>query len=84
METMKKLVKATNNMKLGNHRVEINEGITKYFYYATPIIIVDRVNRTLTIDNGGYGTSSTTRAINSYMEELEHLVRWGYEVIDNR
>lgn len=80
MVTVKKLVLADTDKKLGNHRVEIQSNGEKWFYYyATAIAKVNFSNRTITINDGGWGTSSTTRAINSYLREYD-----GFKVIDLR
>lgn len=80
MVTVRKLIKSNRDMKLGNHRVELQgNGEYWYYYYATPIAKVDYVKKIITVDNGGYSTSSTTRAINSYIKYHE-----SFDLIDNR
>lgn len=80
MQTVKNLSQSDRNKKLGNHRVEIQDNGEKWFYYyATPIAKVNYSNRTITVDNGGYGTSSTTRAINAYIREYNT-----FKLIDKR
>lgn len=81
MVTVKKLINSKGNKKLGNHRVEVqsNGEYWYYYYYTTPIAKVDYSKQVITVDNGGYKTSSTTRAINSYIREHD-----GFELIDNR
>lgn len=80
MVTIKKLAESCKDKKLGNHRVEIQPNGEKwYYYYATAIAKVNFSNRTLTVDNGGYGTSSTSRAINAYIREYN-----GFKLIDMR
>ena len=80
MVTVKKLINSKGNKKLGNHRVEVqSNGEYWYYYYETPIAKVDYSKQVITIDNGGYKTSSTTRVINSYIREHD-----GFELIDNR
>lgn len=83
MVTVKKLIEAYGDKKLGNHRVEIHEDTVQrwYYYYATPIVKVDYLNETITINDGGWGTSSTTRAINSYLRNLDYLQ---FTVVDER
>ena len=55
---------------VGNHRVEsFNERgqtIDNYIYHCTVICTVNENERTFKTSNGGWGTSSTTRAINDY------------------
>ena len=80
MVTVKKLIQSKGNKKLGSHRVEVQpNGEYWYCYYATPIAKVDYARKIITVDNGGYKTSSTTRAINSYIREHD-----GFELIDKR
>lgn len=80
MQTVKNLSQSDRNKKLGNHRVEIQDNGEKWFYYyATVIARVNFSNRTITVNDGGWGTSSTTRAINSYLREYD-----GFKVIDLR
>lgn len=85
MVTVKKLIEAKRNKKLGNHRVEIyNTGseVQRYYYYhATAVVVVDYINQTITTNNGGWNTPSTNRTINAYLRELDYL---GYEIIDTR
>lgn len=75
-----------NSMKVGSHRVEKSHNFEKYFYHWTCIYKVLHDERKIIIDNGGYGTSSTTRAINSYISSSTHkyYIACGYEVIDMR
>lgn len=80
MKAIEKLVNREAN-KVGNHRVEHQEGKDLYFYYWTNICIVDHYNRTATVDNGGYATSSTSRAINDY---VRHFGRLNYNIVDKR
>lgn len=63
-----------------NHRMEYKYPITKFYYYSTCIVCIDDINKTITINNGGYSTSSTTQAINGYLELLPNL----YDIIDER
>ena len=42
MKTVEKLLASYKNMKLGNHRLEIQpDGTEWYYYHATPIVKVD-------------------------------------------
>ena len=61
--------------------VYTNSGQRWYYYHATPIVKVDYLNQTITINDGGWRTPSTTRAINSYLRHLDFLQ---FEVIDER
>ena len=55
---------------VGNHRVEsFNERgqtINNYIYHSTIICVVNENEKTFRTSNGGWNTSSTTRAINDY------------------
>jgi hypothetical protein len=70
MKTMENLIKANGNMKLGNHKKEVEGNTTKYIYHWTAIVTVDEEKMTYTTDNGGYGTRSTSAAINDYKRKL--------------
>ena len=80
---LKAVEKLINNEArvVGNHSREDWLKTIKFYYHSTAIATVDTLNRTITIDDGGWGTSSTTRAINSYLSHYEPI---GYEVIDLR
>lgn len=56
--------------KVGNHSVVTYyvHGCTvkDYIYHSTPICTVNEDRMTFSTDNGGWGTQSTTRAINDY------------------
>ena len=80
LKAVKKLI-SNETRKVGNHHREDRLNKIEYYYHSTAIATVDTLNRTITIDDGGWGTSSTTRAINSYLEHYEPI---GYEVIDLR
>ena len=82
MKTVQKLVNGECK-KLGSHRKEVTDfgQVHKYYYYATCICEVNHATREIIIDNGGYKTTSTTRAINSYLNELSYL---NYDIVDLR
>lgn len=83
MKTVEKLLGSYKDMKLGNHRLEIQaDGTEWYYYHATPIVKVDWNNRIVIVDNGGWGTSSTTRAINSYLRKIGE--RMNFDLVDMR
>lgn len=73
-KTIQKLIQSDRNKKIGNHRLEIQEdGQRWYYYYNTPI--VKHLNPgchcgEFIIDNGGWGTRSTTSNINEYKRQL--------------
>ena len=74
LASVEKLISAYRNgkkkMKIGNHRLEVdNEGVARFYYHWTAICTVDPNKGTVVYDDGGYsGYSSTTRALNSYKE----------------
>ena len=71
MKCINELLKTNSNYKrIGNHRKEREGHITKYYYHYTPIVVVDDLRKTFKTNNGGWGTISTTRAINAYRREL--------------
>lgn len=71
MKTVEKLVQADNSKTLGNHRVIINGNKREFIYHSTVICEVDDSNRTFKLDNGGYCTSSTSRALSAYRNEFQ-------------
>lgn len=52
--------------KVGNHYVKSYHYWEDFFYHSTCICSVDHGNKSFKTDNGGWNTSSTTRAINDY------------------
>lgn len=83
MRTVEKLLASHKDMKLGNHSLEIqSDGTEWYFYHATPIVKVDWNKRIVIVDNGGWVTSSTTRAINSYLRQIGE--KMNFDLIDMR
>ena len=82
LKTVEKLIKADRDTTLGNHRLHIDSDGTEYYYYhATCICKVNHSERTFTIDDGGWKTSSTSRAIHDYRFYFKSL---GYFEIDTR
>ena len=79
LKTCERLIKGEAK-KLGNHYRETESmligpplGLCKiiaFYYHETPICKVNQRNRTFFTTNGGWNTSSTTRAINSYRQLL--------------
>lgn len=69
--------------KVGNHRVEsFNEcghTINNYIYHSTIICAVNENEKTFRTSNGGWGTQSTTRAINDYRKYFKSC---GYRDLD--
>lgn len=80
LKSVEKLINA-EAVKVGNHSRKDFGSVVEYYYHQTAIIIVDSVQHTVIVNDGGWGTSSTTRAINSYLEYYKPM---GYEIIDNR
>ena len=79
LRTIEKLVKAEYNMKLGNHRVEIDGNVRRFIYFATNIFEVHDDIKVYTIYRGvnnKYNTPSTNKTINAYEG---HFVGLGYE-----
>ena len=66
LKTCIKLAEASSDIKLGNHRVEYTPSGRDFIYYWTVICSTNDSKRTFKTNDGGWGTSSTTRAINSY------------------
>lgn len=65
---------------VGNHRVETTGKVTYYFYHSTAVCTVNTVDGTVKFDNGGWGTMSTTRAINNYKKYFVDGL--GFTVVD--
>lgn len=84
MKCIDTLLKSYENKRIGNHRIEITAKEEKYYYHNTCICNIDHSVYTITFDNGGFLTSSTTRAINCYKRSgyVEQLVARGYEIIE--
>lgn len=60
------LTNSNSDLNAGNHKVR-HEGNERHFiYFRTVICKADDKAKTYTVDNGGYNTQSTTRAINDY------------------
>ena len=65
---------------VGNHRVEsfseCGHTINNYIYHSTIICAVNENTKMFMTSNGGWNTSSTTRAINDYRK---HFLSRGYK-----
>jgi hypothetical protein len=72
MKTVKNLLKADGNKTLGNHSVVETSSGRDFIYFSTVICSVNDIKRTFRVDNGGYSTPSTARAISSYRYELRN------------
>ena len=83
MKTVEKLVRAMRDgkkhMKLGNHRMEQENGIVRFIYHDTAICTLNRNNGVFYTNNGGWDTQSTNRAINAYKCSLGC---YGYKLVD--
>lgn len=82
MKCTKTLLETKGNKKVGNHWSQKTEMIEKYYYHNTCICKINHIEKVVTYDNGGFFTSSTTRAINSYKRSnyINLLMNKGYEV----
>lgn len=59
--------KGNKSAKRGNHSMEQTADKIKYYYYWTCICEVDKTTNKVKYD-ASYGSSSTTRAVNSYRQ----------------
>ena len=81
MKALRTLVSSNRNAQVGNHAVKHYgrmEGFTAHFckvmegterafaYHGNTICMVDDTRRRVYLTNCGWGTSSTTRALNDY------------------
>ena len=69
MKAVEKLITGFNcgkkYVQCGNHHMTSNNGVTRFFYHETAICTLNHGK--VSYDNGGWNTSSTTRAINDYV-----------------
>jgi hypothetical protein len=72
MKTIDTLVNSYENRAIGNHKVIVGLNTRQFIYFATAICVVDDKRRIFYIDNGGYDTQSTRRALNQYRREFSH------------
>lgn len=87
MKCINKLMEATTDKRVGNHSVRFTTTSRKFLYHWTTICEINYDKKAVIIDNGGFGTSSTTRAINSYLrhETIKNLVEnHNFEIKDLR
>lgn len=79
LQAVKQLIEGKRH-KVGNHEVKFFFPVKKrHFYYHWSVICkVDDEKRVFGVSNCGWGTTSTTRAINSYRHELSYL---GYKEV---
>lgn len=80
LKSVEKLIRGNVGKKIGNHsKVALEGNIVGYKYHDTVICKVIPIDKKIIIDDGGWKTSSTTRAINSYLENFKD-----FEVVDLR
>ena len=75
LRAVETLVNSDVNKKVGNHSLRVNGDVYEFIYWDTVICKVNHKDRTYFLDNGGYNTSSTNRAISSYKY---HFSKLGY------
>lgn len=95
MKALEKLVRADRNAQVCNHAVkhyERMEGFTAHFckvmegterafsYHGNIICMVDDTRRRVHLTNAGWGTRSTTRALNDYRRYF--VEECGYAEVD--
>lgn len=72
MKGLSDLVDSKVNMIRGNHRVEVNGDIRKFYYFNHCVCVVNDKKETFKLDACGYeGYSSTTRTLNDYRHWFE-------------
>lgn len=64
---------------MGNHRREVSGDIESFIYHWTSICTVNHKKGIFVIDNGGWNTQSTNRAINDYRY---YFLDKGYTEVD--
>lgn len=79
-----KMISGATHFKCGNHRFEKIDNVNYFTYHKTDIVIINEKNKIITIDNGGWDTSSTNQAIRSHIEAIsQYLDLSGYTFIDS-
>lgn len=77
LKAIEKLLNGTAT-KVGNHHAVRTETAVYYYYHNTAVCVATYSGE-VKFDNGGWGTSSTTRAINDYKK---HFVDYlGFEEV---
>lgn len=68
LKAVENLIYAANigrkSARQGNHWMQVENGVIRYYYHNTAICTIK--DGRAVYNNGGWGTTSTTRAINSY------------------
>lgn len=73
LKAIEQLLRGERN-KVGNHRVMTDDdGVRCFYYHSTVICYADDRNATFHTDDGGWGTSSTHRAMNDYSKYFTAL-----------
>ena len=78
LQAVKTLVNSDVDKIIGNHSLKIKGAVHEFIYWDTCICRVNHEDRTYFLDNGGYNTSSTNRAIAGYKYHFSCL---GYKNI---
>lgn len=79
MKAIKTLIEAAFNgvatARKGNHGFIRDEGryMIVFYYHMSPVCVVDLMTHTFKLNHCGYHTSSTTRTLNAYRDELTAL-----------
>jgi hypothetical protein len=71
---MRGLNEGRTKIKVGNHKaIKSKEGIM-FLYHNNPIMMIDFEDNEIVVDDCGYGTTSTTQAINSHIEGIKEIL----------
>lgn len=70
IELLSKKALHAGEMKLRCDVITLQDNITTWTYYDTPIITIDWTKKTIKVNNGGFETTSTKTRINSVIEIL--------------
>lgn len=92
VDLMEAMLKCENK-KCGNHKLTVKEcifknsfhGVFEFSYHGNVILAINNLDDTVTIDDCNYTTTSTTQAINGYIECIHngYLNYNEYTFIDN-
>lgn len=84
MKCIKQLLRGERT-NVGNHRCEearvAGHEVERFIYFSTAICTVNHSLKTFVIDNGGYDTMSTNRAINDYRSHFKREMNY-FEVFE--
>lgn len=87
MKCINTLLQSTKDKRCGNHSVRFTSTSRKFLYHWTVICEINYRTKSIIIDNGGFATPSTTRAINAYLKNpviVELIDREKFELKDLR